>query len=412
MRGIVIENTTFDPEKIRADFPILAKKSGTRDLIYFDNAATSQKPRCVIEAIEKFYANDNANIHRGLYHLSATATSDFENARKIVAKFLNAREPRECIFTRGATEAINLVAASWGRKNLRAGDEILLTQMEHHANIVPWQIVAEETGATIRVAPILPDGSLDVAAWKNLLSARTKIAAFAHTSNALGTKNPVRELVAAAHSAGALALIDGAQGAAHSRIDVQESGCDFFAFSGHKVLGPTGIGVLYGKVDLLSAMPPYQSGGDMIEKVDFAGTTFRGIPERFEAGTPNICGAVGLGVALEYFQKIRAGAEAHESALLRYATQKLEAIPSIKILGTAREKAPVISFVMRGVHPSDLGTLLDTYGVAVRVGHHCAMPLMKVLGVTGTVRASLAFYNTFAEIDAFADALVEIEKMF
>lgn len=385
---------------------------GKRPLVYLDNAATAQKPRRVIDAIADFYACSNANIHRGLYHLSASATLAFERARERVAAFINAREPRECVFTRGATEAINLVAASWGAKNLRAGDEILLTTLEHHADIVPWQLIAERTGAKIVAAPILPDGSLDVAAWKNLLSPRTKIVGVAHVSNALGTVNPVKKLVAAAHAAGALALVDGAQSAAHGVVDVRDLDCDFFVFSGHKVFGPTGIGVLYGRAEILEAMPPYQGGGDMIEKVDFAGTTFRGIPERFEAGTPNICGAVGLGAALDYFSPIRVPAAAHEAALLAYATEKLSAIDGLKIYGTAPEKASVISFGVDGVHPSDLGTLLDTFGVAVRVGHHCAMPLMKALGVAGTVRASFAFYNTFSEIDAFADALVRIKKMF
>lgn len=402
----------FDIEKIRADFPLLATRSGKHPLIYLDNAATSQKPRCVIEAVSDFYSRENANIHRGLYRLSAEATSAFEQARSRVAQFIGAREARECIFTRGATEAINLVASSWGAKNLHPGDEILLTQMEHHANIVPWQMIAERTGATVVAAPILPNGALDVSAWKARLSSRTKIVGIAHISNALGTLNPVKELVAAAHEVGALALVDGAQSAAHGCVDVQDIDCDFFVFSGHKVFAPTGIGVLYGRAELLNAMPPYQGGGDMIDKVDFAGTTFREIPERFEAGTPNIGGAVGLGKALEYFMPLRERAAQYESELLSYATEKMLSINGLKIFGTAPEKASLISFQIDGIHPSDLGTLLDSYGVAVRVGHHCAMPLMKVLGVTGTVRASFAFYNNFAEIDAFTEALVRIQKMF
>lgn len=402
----------FDIEKIRADFPLLATRSGKHPLIYLDNAATSQKPRCVIEAVSDFYSRENANIHRGLYRLSAEATSAFEQARSRVAQFIGAREARECIFTRGATEAINLVASSWGAKNLHPGDEILLTQMEHHANIVPWQMIAERTGATVVAAPILPNGALDVSAWKARLSSRTKIVGIAHISNALGTLNPVKELVAAAHEVGALALVDGAQSAAHGCVDVQDIDCDFFVFSGHKVFAPTGIGVLYGRAELLNAMPPYQGGGDMIDKVDFAGTTFREIPERFEAGTPNIGGAVGLGKALEYFMPLRERAAQYESELLSYATEKMLSINGLKIFGTAPEKASLISFQIDGIHPSDLGTLLDSYGVAVRVGHHCAMPLMKALGVTGTVRASFAFYNNFAEIDAFTEALVRIQKMF
>lgn len=403
---------SFKIEKIRADFPLLNLSSGERPLVYLDNAATAQKPQCVIDAVRDFYVRGNANIHRGLYRLSAEATAAFENARRSVARFINAREARECIFTRGATEAINLVASSWGTKNLREGDEILLTQLEHHADIVPWQLVAERTGAKIVVAPIFPNGELNVPAWKNLLSERTRIVGISHMSNALGTINPVRELIAAAHAAGALVLVDGAQSAAHGCIDVQEIDCDFFVFSGHKVFGPTGIGVLYGKAEILNAMPPYQGGGDMIDKVDFSGTTFREIPERFEAGTPNICGAVGLGAALDYFLPLRASAAAHEADLLAYATEKLSVVPDLKILGTAEKKASVISFCIDGIHPSDIGTMLDTYNIAVRVGHHCAMPLMKALGVTGTVRASFAFYNTFEEADALADALIRIRKMF
>lgn len=408
----VIVCDSFDIENVRKDFPILSVYTGENPLIYLDNAATAQKPLCVIDAIRDFYMRGNSNIHRGLYRLSATATAAFEEARERVARFINAREARECIFTRGATEAINLVASSWGLKNLREGDEILLTQMEHHADIVPWQIIAERTGAKIVAAPILPNGELDVPAWKSLLNERTRLAGISHMSNALGTVNPVKELVAAAHVAGALTLVDGAQSAAHGIVDVREIDCDFFVFSGHKVFGPTGIGILYGKAEILNAMPPYQSGGDMIEKVDFAGTTFREIPGRFEAGTPDIGGTVGLGVALEYFSPLRVPAAAYESRLLEYATEKLSAIPGLKIYGTAPQKAAVVSFAIDGIHPSDIGTMLDTYGIAVRVGHHCAMPLMKALGITGTVRASFAFYNTFAEIDALADALVRIKKMF
>lgn len=399
-------------EKIRSEFPILSALSGKRPLVYLDNAATAQKPQCVIDAVSRFYSGGNANIHRGLYRLSAEATAAFERARESVARFINAREARECIFTRGATEAINLVAASWGMKHLREGDEILLTQLEHHADIVPWQLVAERTGAKIVAAPILPNGELDVPAWKNLLTERTRFVGITAMSNALGVVNPVKELVAAAHAVGALALVDGAQSVAHGITDVREIDCDFFVFSGHKVFGPTGIGVLYGRAEILNAMPPYQGGGDMIEKVDFSGTTFREIPERFEAGTPNICGAVALGVALDYFLPLRLAAAEHEAALLRYATEKLAAVPGLKIFGDTPNKASVISFQIEGIHPSDIGTMLDTYGIAVRVGHHCAMPLMKALGVTGTVRASFAFYNTFAEVDAFVDALLRIQKMF
>jgi len=400
----------FDVEKVRKDFPLLRENP---KLAYLDNAATAQKPQCVIDSVSDFYGRGNANIHRGLYHLSLSATAAFEHARERVAAFVNARESRECIFTRGATEAINLVAESWGRANLRAGDEILLTAMEHHANIVPWQIVAERTGAKIVVAPIFDDGSLDVSALEKLISSRTKIVGVTQVSNALGTINPVKKICSLAHTTGALTLVDSAQGAAHFAVDVQEIDCDFLVFSGHKICGPTGIGVLYARAEILEKMPPYQAGGDMIETVDFAGTTFRGIPGRFEAGTPNIAGAIGLGVALDYVASLRFGAQEHEDALLKYATEKLLAeIPEIRIFGTAKEKASVISFHLGNIHPSDVGMLLDSFGIAVRVGHHCAMPLMKRLGVTGTARASFAFYNTFDEVDSFVSALKKIRAMF
>ena len=401
---------SFDVEKIRKDFPLIRENPR---LAYFDNAATAQKPQCVIDAVSDFYARENANIHRGLYHLSLAATAAFEHARERVAAFINAREPRECIFTRGATESVNLVAGTWGAANLREGDEILLTEMEHHADIVPWQIIAERTGARIVVAPIIDDGSLDMDAFSKGISSRTKIVCVAHISNALGTVNPVKKICEMAHAAGALVLVDAAQSAAHSEIDVRDIGCDFLVFSGHKICGPTGIGVLYGRAEILEKMPPYQAGGDMIETVDFSGTTFRGIPGRFEAGTPNIAGAIGLGVALDYVAALRPFACEHEEALLKYATEKmLGDVPGIRIFGTAKEKASVISFHLGEIHPSDVGMLLDTFGVAVRVGHHCAMPLMKRLGVTGTVRASFAFYNTFDEIDRFISALKKIRGMF
>lgn len=400
----------FDVEKIRSDFPLLR---GNPNLVYLDSAATAQKPQCVIDAVSGFYSKENANIHRGLYRLSQTATAAFERARERTAKFLNARESRECIFTRGATEAVNLVATSWGGANVGSGDEILLTQMEHHANIVPWQMLAERTGAKIVVAPIFDDGSLDTESLLKLISPRTKIVAVTQVSNALGTVNPVREICSAAHAAGALALVDAAQAAAHFRLDVQEIGCDFLVFSGHKVCGPTGIGVLYARAEIAEKMPPYQGGGDMIETVDFAGTTFRGIPGRFEAGTPNIAGAIGLGTALDYVSALRPHAQAHEEALLKYVTEKLGGeLPELRIFGTAEKKASVISFHLGDIHPSDVGMLLDTFGVAVRVGHHCAMPLMKRLGITGTVRASFAFYNTFEEADRFVAALKKVRGMF
>lgn len=400
----------FDVEKIRADFPLLSENP---KLVYLDSAATAQKPSCVIDAVRDFYCRENANIHRGLYQLSQAATTAFETARERTAKFLNARAARECIFTRGTTESVNLVASSWGLSNLKKDDEILLTAMEHHANIVPWQQVAERTGARIVVAPIFDDGSLDLEALKNLISPRTKIVGVTQTSNALGTVNPVKDISAWAHAVGALVLVDAAQSAAHFPVDVRDIDCDFLVFSGHKICGPTGIGVLYGRADLLEKMPPYQFGGDMIDVVDFAGTTFRGIPAKFEAGTPNIAGAIGLGVALDYVAALRPEAKIHEDALLKYATESLcEAFPEIKIFGTAKEKASVISFHLGDIHPSDIGMLLDTFGVAVRVGHHCVMPLMKRLGITGTARASFAFYNTFDEVDRFVAALKKIKMMF
>ena len=405
----------FDVEKIRGDFPLLRENP---KLIYFDSAATAQKPQCVIDAVSGFYAHGNANIHRGLYKLSNAATDAFEHARERVARFINARDVRECVFTRGATEAVNLVASSWGAANLREGDEILLTEAEHHADIVPWQLLAERTGARVVVAPICDDGTLDLAAFEKKLSPRTRIVGAVHVSNALGVVNPLKKICALAHAAGALVLADAAQSAAHFAVDVQALDCDFLVFSGHKVCGPTGIGVLWARAEILEKMPPYQGGGDMIETVDFAGTRFRGIPGRFEAGTPHIAGAVGLGAALEYVSALRPHAQAHEAALLEYAEKKLTAeVPGFEIFGPRAsdgnaEKASVISFRLGTIHPSDAGMLLDTFGVAIRVGHHCAMPLMKRLGVTGTARASFAFYNTFEEIDRFAAALNKIRAMF
>lgn len=405
----------FDPAKIRRDFPILSQKSGTRDLVYLDNAATAQKPQVVIDAIARFYRCENANIHRGLYHLSAEATTAFEKARERVAAFINAPEPDACVFTRGATEGINLVASSWGRSRLRPGDEILLTELEHHADIVPWQLVAEETGAIVRVAKLDPKtGTLDLEHWRSQLSDKTKIACFCHISNALGTVNPIGEMVRLAHAAGALTLVDAAQSAPHLPIDVQALACDFLVFSGHKTFAPTGIGILYGRKDLLDAMPPYQAGGDMIDRVSFSGTTFREAPARFEAGTPNICGAVGLGVALEYFKAFQKDAVDYEHRLTQYAVEKLSEIEGMRFFGPVRTAgtAGILSFHLGKIHPSDIATMLDTYGICTRVGHHCAMPLMAALGITGTVRASLAFYNTYAEIDTLADALIRIKKMF
>ena len=401
----------FDVAALRKDFPILGRTVRGRPLAYLDNAATSQKPLVVIKALERYYSEQNANVHRGVHLLSEEATTAYEAARASVAKFLGLKDTRGCVFVRGATEGINLVAECWGRSNLKAGDEILLTHLEHHANIVPWQVIAERTGAKVVVTPVTARGEIDLVAFKGLLSSRTKLVAFAHVSNALGTVNPAAEMTRLAKAAGAVVLIDGCQSAAHFKVDVPALGCDFYAFSGHKTFGPTGIGVLWGRPELLDAMPPYQFGGDMIRKVDFAGTTFREAPERFEAGTPNISGAIGLGVALEYFMPIQAAAHAHEQALLAAATERLKAIKGLTIVGEAPEKVAVISFNIEGGHPHDIGTLLDADGIAIRTGHHCCMPLMKHYGLSGTARASFAFYNTLEEVDRLAVSLEKARKM-
>jgi cysteine desulfurase/selenocysteine lyase len=403
----------FDVTAVREDFPILATRVGAHPLIYLDNAASAQKPRAVIDAISDYYSARHANIHRGVHYLSATATDAYDQARVIVAKFLNAAEPRECIFVRGATEAINLVASSWGRQNLRPGDEILLSTLEHHANIVPWQIAAEAAGAKIKIIPVSDAGELLLDGLDTLLTPRTKLLAITQVSNALGTVVPVRELIRRAHAVGAVVLVDGAQSVPHLPIDVQDLDCDFFAFSGHKLFGPTGIGVLYGNAALLEKLPPYQSGGDMIERVTFEKTTFRSIPERFEAGTPHISGVVGLAAAIRYLAKLGHPAlAAHEQNLLAHATAAVRAIPGVRIIGEAKDKVGVLSFVMDGIHPHDIATILDSEGIAIRAGHHCAQPLMQRLGLTGTARASFAFYNTLAEADHLAAALLKVKKMF
>jgi cysteine desulfurase/selenocysteine lyase len=401
----------FDVATVRKDFPILGRSVRGHPLTYLDNAATSQKPLAVIKALERYYSEQNANVHRGVHLLSEEATTAYEAARASVAKFLGLKDTRGCVFVRGATEGINLVAECWGRTHLKAGDEILLTHLEHHANIVPWQVIAERTGAKVVVTPVTARGEIDLVAFKGLLSSRTKLVAFAHVSNALGTVNPAAEMTRLAKAAGAVVLIDGCQSAAHFKVDVPALGCDFYAFSGHKTFGPTGIGVLWGRPELLDAMPPYQFGGDMIRKVDFAGTTFREAPERFEAGTPDIAGAIGLGVALEYFMPIQAAAHAHEQALLAAATERLKAIKGLTIVGEAPEKVAVISFNIEGGHPHDIGTLLDADGIAIRTGHHCCMPLMKHYGLSGTARASFAFYNTLEEVDRLAVSLEKARKM-
>jgi len=401
----------YDVAALRRDFPILGRTVHGRPLAYLDNAATSQKPTVVIEALTRYYSEQNANVHRGVHLLSEEATTAYEAARGSVARFLGLADGRGCVFVRGATEGINLVAECWGRVHLKAGDEILLTQMEHHANIVPWQVIAERTGAKVVVAPVTPRGEIDLVAFQGLLSPRTKLVAFAHVSNALGTVNPAAAMTRLAKAVGATVLIDGCQAAAHFKVDVPALGCDFYAFSGHKTFGPTGIGVLWGRPELLDALPPYQFGGDMIRKVDFAGTTFREAPERFEAGTPDIAGVLGLAVALEYFMPRQPVAHAHEQALLAAATARLRAIPGLTIVGEAPEKVAVLSFNIAGGHPHDIGTLLDADGIAIRTGHHCCMPLMKHLGIPGTARASFAFYNTLDEVDRLAVSLEKIRRM-
>jgi cysteine desulfurase/selenocysteine lyase len=398
----------FDVMRVRPDFPILQQTVHGRPLAYLDNAATTQKPQAVIDALEHYYTNDNANIHRGVYQLSERATRGFEAAREKVGRFLGAAESREIIFVRGATEAINLVAQSWGRPNLRPGDEVLISAMEHHSNIVPWQILCEQTGAVLRVVPISDDGEFLFDEYEKLLGDRTKLVSVVHVSNSLGTINPVRSIIELAHSRGVPVLIDGAQSAAHLPIDVQELDCDFFVMSGHKLYGPTGIGVLYGKAHLLERMPPYQGGGDMIKSVTFARTTYADLPNKFEAGTPNIAGAVGLGAAIDYVESIGLEkAAAHEEKLLHHATEKMQGIPGVRLIGTAAQKAAVISFIVDDppIASLDIGTKLDLEGIAIRTGHHCCQPVMDRFEIPGTSRVSVAMYNTFAEIDRFVEAL-------
>ncbi len=398
---------------IRDEFPVLETTVHGKPLVYLDNAATAQKPRCVIDAVADFYRSENANIHRGVHYLSAQATTRYDEARVRVARFLNARESREILFVRGATEAINLVANCFLKPRLQAGDEILITEMEHHANIVPWQLVAETCGAVVKVVPITSEGELDLDACDALLNERTKLFAFTHISNVLGTINPVAELVNRAKARAIPVLIDGAQSIPHGAADVQALECDFYTFSGHKVYGPDGIGVLYGKAALLESMPPYQGGGDMIEQVTFEKSTFRGIPERFEAGTPNISGAIGLGVAIDFMETLDwEVVRKMESALVEKAKEALSKMPGVTLYGPSGVRAPVLSFTMKGVHPHDIGTFLDADGIAIRVGHHCAQPLMKRLGVSATARASFALYNTMEEVDRLVASLAKVSAFF
>ncbi len=401
----------FDAERVRADFPILHQDVNGHPLVYLDNAATTQKPRAVIQALVDYYEQDNSNVHRGAHALADRATQKFEAARVKVAEFINAAEARQVIWTRGTTESINLVAASWGRANLQAGDRVLVSAMEHHSNIVPWQLVAAEKGASVEPIPVDANGTLDLAALEAMLDDRVKLVACGHVSNALGTVNPVADVVRLAHAAGALVLIDGAQAVSHWPVDVQALDCDFYAFSAHKLFGPTGLGVLYGKRELLEAMPPYQGGGEMIETVSFAGTTFNQLPYKFEAGTPDIAGVIAFGAAIDYLNQLdRAGAAAHEQALLAYAEERARATPGIRLVGTSAHKTSVMSFLLEGAHPNDVGMLLDQQGVAVRTGNHCAQPIMEQFGIPGTVRASLAFYNTRADIDRLFEALEKVRQ--
>jgi len=403
----------YDVERLRQDFPILHQQVHGRPLVYLDNAATSQKPLAVLSAMQAYYSHDNSNIHRGVHELSGRASRSHEEARSKVRRFLNAAEDREILFVRGTTEAINLVASAYGRSRVGAGDEVLITAMEHHSNIVPWQILCEEKGARLKVAPINDRGELLLDELGKLLSPRTRIVSVVHLSNALGTLNPVGEVVRMAHARGVPVLLDGAQAAAHFKVDVRDLDCDFYAFSGHKLYGPTGIGVLYGKAALLEAMPPFQAGGDMISSVTFEKTLYNRLPFKFEAGTPNIAGAIGLGAALDYVEAVGLDAiAAHEKDLLDYATGALSKIPGLRILGTAREKAGVLSFVIEGVHPHDVGTILDQEGIAIRAGHHCTQPLMERLGVPATARASLGLYNTREEIDALAAGIRKVHEVF
>jgi cysteine desulfurase/selenocysteine lyase len=397
----------------RTDFPILKTKIHGRPLVYLDNAATTQKPLAVMDAELKFYRDYNANVHRSIHTLSQWATDAFEAARGKVQRFLNAASPDEIVFVRGTTEAINLVAQSYGRSHVKAGDEIVVTTMDHHSNIVPWQLLCQQTGAALRAAPINDMGELDMDAFDSLLSERTRLVAVAHVSNSMGTINPVKTIIEHAHLRNIPVLLDGAQAIAHLPVDVQALDCDFYAFSGHKLYGPTGIGVLYGKAALLEAMPPYQGGGEMISSVSFEGTTFKDLPYKFEAGTPNIAGAIGLGAAVDYVSAIGLDAiAAHESALLIYATPLLSKIPGLRLIGTAREKTGILSFVIEGIHPHDIGTILDGDGVALRAGHHCTMPLMARFGVPATARASFALYNTRQEVEALVASIYKAKEVF
>jgi len=403
----------FDVAKVKEDFPILNQTVNGHPLVYLDNAATSQKPRSVIDALVGYYSADNSNVHRGVHTLSQRATDHYEEARTKVRRFINADDDREIIYVRGTTEGINLVAQTFGRENIHEGDEIIISAMEHHSNIVPWQMLCQERGAILKVAPIDDSGELLLDEYEALITSRTRLVSMVHVSNALGSIIPAKRAVEIAHAHGVPVLLDGAQAVAHAKVDVQDLDCDFYVFSGHKLYGPTGIGILYGKADLLEAMPPYQGGGEMIRSVTFEKTLYNVLPHKFEAGTPNIAGSIGLGAAVDYVEALgieRIGA--YESGLLEYGTELLSRISSLKIIGTAKEKSGILSFVMDGIHPHDIGTILDAEGIAIRTGHHCAQPLMDRFGVPATARASLAFYNTKEDLDALAQAIDRVIEVF
>ncbi len=402
----------FDIEPVRQDFPILSREVNGSPLVYLDNSATTQKPLVVIDAINNYYRDQNSNVHRGVHTLSQEATTAYENARENIRQFINAEHTYECLFTKGTTDSINLVATAYGGENIKAGDEILISTLEHHSNIVPWQMLCERTGASLKVIEIHQDGSLDLASFENLLSEKTKLLAINHVSNSLGTVNPIAELIARAHSVGAKVLIDGAQGAPHYPVDVQALDVDFYSLSAHKLFGPTGVGVLYGKEALLNAMPPYQGGGNMIKKVTFEKTTYNELPHKYEPGTPNIVGGIGLSAAIDYLNQFDPREIiSHEQALLAAATEGLQEIAGIRFIGTAKNKASIISFLLNGAHPFDVGTLLDQQGVAVRTGHHCCQPLMDFYNIPGTIRASFSFYNNQTDVESFLSAMHRAAKM-
>jgi cysteine desulfurase/selenocysteine lyase len=403
----------LDVAALRRDFPILAERVNGKPLVYLDNAATTQKPASVIDALDAYYRHENANVHRGVHTLSQRATDDYESARARIARFIGGVATEEVIYTSGTTGGLNLVAQSYGRNVLRPGDDVVISGLEHHSNIVPWQLVCAQTGASLKVVPVNDAGEIELDAYERLLGPRTKIVAFTHVSNALGTITPIERVIRLAHDAGAIVVVDGAQAIAHVGVDVRALDCDFYAFSGHKIFGPTGIGALYGKAAILDAMPPYQGGGDMIRSVTFEKTEYNDLPYKFEAGTPNIAGAIGFGAAIDYVERVGIGAiAAYEDALLDYATRRVEAIPGLRIVGTAAHKAAIVSFTLDGVHAHDVGTILDNEGIAVRAGHHCAMPVMERFGISGTARASFALYNTFDEIDALASGIERVQRMF